>query len=94
MHFSVLNEDHFKHAFECLITVSSCGKENENSKNFLHCLLLCVLFTYLFDQLSDAPGLVIASINNMDDDTLCHRLMLGDPSSVTIESRVMRRSHS
>ena len=29
----------------------------------------------LFDQLSDVPGLDIASIDNIDDDTLYYRLL-------------------
>ena len=33
-----------------------------------------VFHTDLFDQLSDVPVLDINSINNMDNDTLCHRL--------------------
>ena len=94
MHFSFLNKDHFKHAFDCRIPVCSCGGENENSKNFLlQCPLYDVLRRDLFDQLSDVPGLDIASINS-NDDTLCHQLLFGDPSLVTVENRVMRRSHS
>ena len=33
--------------------------------------------------------LQFASISNMDDDTLCHRLFFGDPSLGTIENRVI-----
>ena len=71
--FSALNEHRFKHAFNCLSPVCLCGKDNENNKHFLlHCPLYDILRRDLFDQLSDVPGLDIASINNMDDDTLCH----------------------
>ena len=88
--FSALNEHRFKHAFNCLSPVCLCGKDNENNKHFLlHCPLYDILRRYLFDQLSDVPGLDIASINNMDDDTLCHRLLFGDPSFGTIENRVI-----
>ena len=76
VHFSALNEHRFKHAFDCLSPVCFCGKDNENNKHFLlHCPLYDVLRGDLFDQLSDVPGLDIASISNMDDDTLCHRLL-------------------
>ena len=43
----------------------------------------------LFDQFSDVPGLDVTSINDMDEDTLCHRLLFGDPSLGTIENRVI-----
>ena len=90
VHFSALNEHRFKHAFDCLSPVCFCGKDNENNKHFLlHCPLYDVLRGDLFDQLSDVPGLDIASISNMDDDTLCHRLLFGDPSLCTIENRVI-----
>ena len=55
----------------------------------MHCPLYDVLRGDLFDQLSDVPGLDIASISNIDDDTLCHRLLFGDPSLGTIENRVI-----
>ena len=88
--FSALNEHRFKHAFDCLSPLCFCGKDNENNKHFLlHCPLYDVLRRDLFDQLSDVPGLDIASISNMDDDTLCHRLLLGDPSLGTIENRII-----
>ena len=65
------------------------GKDNGNNKHFLlHCPLYDVLRGDLFDQLSDVPGLDITSINNMDYDTLCHRLLFGDPSLGTIENGV------
>ena len=90
VHFSALNEHRFKHAFDCLSPVCFCGKDNENNKHFLlHCPLYDVLRGDLFDQLSDIPGLDIASISNMDDDTLCHRLLFGDPSLGTIGNRVI-----
>ena len=90
VHFSALNEHRFKHAFDCLSPVCFCGKDNENNKHFLlHCPLYDVLRGDLFDQLSDVPGLDIASISNMDDDTLCHRLLFGDPSLGIIENRVI-----
>ena len=61
-----------------------------NNKHFLlHSPLYDVLRGDLFYQLSDAPGLDIASFSNLDDDTLCHRLLLGDPSLGTIENRVI-----
>ena len=88
--FSALNGHRFKHAFNCLSPVCPCGKDNENNKHFLlHCPLYDMLRRDLFDQLSDVPGLDIASVNNMDDDTLCHRLLFGDPSFGTIENRVI-----
>ena len=88
--FSPLNEHRFKHAFDCLSPVCFCGKDNENNKHFLlHCPLYDVLRRDLFDQLSDVPGLDIASINNIDDDTLCDRLLFGNPSLGTIENRVI-----
>ena len=90
MHFSALNEHRFKHAFDCLSPLCICGKDNENNKHFLlHCPLYNVLRRNLFDQLSDVPGLEVASISNMDDDTLYHRLLFGDPSLGTIENRVI-----
>ena len=90
MHFSALNEHRFKHAFDCLSPVCFCGKDNENNEHFLlHCPLYDVLRRDLFDQLSDVPGLDVTSINNMDDDALCHRLLFGDPSLGTIENRVI-----
>ena len=60
------------------------------------CIAPYVLRGDLFDQFYDVPGLDIASISNMDDDTLCHRVLFGDPSLGTIENRVKleRRSHS
>ena len=71
--FSALNEHSFQHAFNCLSPVCPCGNDNENNKHFLlHCPLYDILRRDLFDQLSDVPGLDIASVNNMDDDTLCH----------------------
>ena len=88
--FSALNEHRFKHAFNCPSPVCLCGKDNENNKHFLlHCPLYDKLRRDLFDQLSDVPGLDIASVNNMDDDTLCHRLLFGDPSFGTLENRVL-----
>ena len=88
--FSALNEHSFKHAFNCLSPVCPCGNDNENNKHFLlHCPLYDILRRDLFDQLSDVPGLDIASVNNMDDDTLCHRLLFGDQSLGTIENRVI-----
>ena len=73
VHFSALNEHRFKHAFDCLSPLCFCGKYNENNEHFLlHCPLYNVLRRDLFDQLSDVPGLDVTSINNMDDDTLCH----------------------
>ena len=48
-------------------------------------------------QLSDVPCLDIDSVINMDDDALCHRLLLGDPSFENVENRViywMRQCHS
>ena len=90
MHFSPLNDHHFKHVFDCLSLVCFRGKDNENSKYFLlYCPLFGVLCGDFLDQLSDVPGLDITSINNMDDDTLCHRLLVGDPSLGTIENRVI-----
>ena len=81
MHFSAPNERHFKPAFDCLSVVCFCGKDNENNKHFLlHCPLCDVLRGDLFDQLD------IASINNMDDDALCYRLLFVDPSLCTIET--------
>ena len=59
-------------------------------ENFrLHWALYDVLRGDLFDQFSDVPGRDITSINNKDDDTLCHRLLFGDPSLGTIENRVI-----
>ena len=88
--FSALNDHCFIHAFNCLGPVCPCGKDNENNKHFLlHCPLYDILCRDLFDQLSDVSGLDIASINNMDEDTLCHRVVFGDPSFVTIEHRVI-----
>ena len=55
----------------------------------IHCPLYDILRRDLFDQLSDVPGLDIASVNNMDDDTLYHRLLFGDQSLGTIENRVI-----
>ena len=90
VHFSALNEHRFKHAFDCLSPVCFCGKDNENNEHFLlHCPLYDVLRRDLFDQLSDVPGLDVASISNLDDDTLYHRLLFGDPSLGTIENRVI-----
>ena len=54
----------------------------------MHCPLYDVIREDLFDQLSDVPGLDVASISNIDDDTLCHRLLFGNPSLGTIENRV------
>ena len=81
-------------ALNMLLTASAqfcpCGNDNENNKHFLlHCPLYDTLRRDLFDQLSDVPGLDIASVNNMDDDTLCHRLLFGDQSLGTIENRVI-----
>ena len=45
------------------------------------------LVEFIFDQLFDVLGLDIASISGMDDDTLCHRLLFGDPSLGTIENK-------
>ena len=90
MQFSALNEHRFKHAFNYLSPVCHCGKDNENNKNFLlHCPQYDILRRELFVQLSDVPGLDIASVNNIDNDTLCHRLLFGDPSFGTIENRVI-----
>ena len=67
-----------------------CGGENDNNKHFLlRCPLYDELRTDLFDQLSDVLGLDVTSINDMDDDTLCHRLLFGDPSLGIIENRVI-----
>ena len=38
----------------------------------LHCPLYDLLHGDFLDELSDVPGLDIASISNMDDDTLYH----------------------
>ena len=45
-------------------------------------------------NLSDFPGQDITSINNMYDDTLCHRLFFGDPALGTIENRVILEATS
>ena len=61
-----------------------------SKKHFLlHCPLYDELRIDLFDQLSEVPGLDVASISNMDDGTLCHRLLFGDPSLGTNENRMI-----
>ena len=86
MHFNVLNENRFKHAFDCLSPVCVCGKDNGNNKHFLQ-------HRPLYDVLrrgpSDLPGRDVTSVNNLDDDTLCYRLSSGDASLGTIGNRVI-----
>ena len=82
VHFSALKERCFKHAFDCLSPLCFCSKDKENSP-------IPVTSWGFFKQLPDISGLDIATISNMNDDTLCHRLLFGDPSLGTIENRVI-----
>ena len=73
--FSSLNELKFRHNFDSLTPLCTCGIENEDDEHFLlRCPQFHLMRQNLFGQLSHVPGL----IPNLDDKPLCELLLFGD----------------
>ena len=65
LQFSALNEHRFRHAFDCLTPICTCGLANEDNEHFLlHCPQYHALRLDLFCQLSDIPGINIPSLDH------------------------------
>ena len=85
--FSPLNEDRFRHSFDCLRPRCVCGMGNEDSDHFLlHCSQFDLMLTDLFSQLADVPGLDITSMDSKD---LCELLLYGNSNLNVAENRTV-----
>ena len=67
--FSPLNEHRFRHDFDCLSPICTCGTGNEDNEHYLlHCPQFTAQRQDLLGQVSDV-GYDVASMNSKD---LCY----------------------
>ena len=85
LQFSALNEHKFRHNFDCLSPVCTCGTEKEDNEHFLlHCPLYDIVRCDLLGQRLEIPGL---DISHCDSKSLCALLLYGSPLLNIIANR-------
>ena len=85
LQFSRLNEHRFRHSFDCLDPVCLCANE-DNEHFLLHCPFFEEARRDLLVSLSDIPGLDIAGL---DEQSLCHMILFGNPDLTLIANRMI-----
>ncbi len=86
LRFSALNEHKFRHNFESLTPLCSCGTNNEDNEHFfLHCHQFAMMWRGLFYQLFKILGLSL----DLDDKPLCDLLLFGDSHYNVITNRMI-----
>ena len=86
--FSALNEHRFRHNFDCLNPLCSCGTGKEDSEHFfLHCPLYKPIRDDLFVSLSAIPRLSFSLTRNPSE--LCQILLSGTKSLNKLENKMI-----
>ncbi len=87
LNFSALNEHRFRHNFDCLNPICSCGTGKEDNEHYLlHCPEFDLMRADLFGHLSEIPAL---DINDMDTTALCNLLLYGSSHLNIISNRMI-----
>ena len=85
--FSKLNDHMFRHNFNCLDPVCSCGTADEDTEHFLlHCPNFEEARTDLHGTLLDIPRV---DISLLDSQALCNLMLYGNPDLTLIENRMI-----
>ena len=85
--FSALNEQKFRHRFDCLNPCCTCGEVVEDNEHFfLHCPRFEMMRRDLLGQLSNIPGI---DMTVMDSKSLCQLLLFGSTKITVVENRIV-----